>query len=84
MTTTTVDKMTQEEKDRLRIELERQVKEYAEAGGKITQCPPRAFTQVEGPKKRFSGSRFDSLTDPYNRDVGAHRPTKREGKLNGG
>ena len=79
MTTTKVDKMTREKKERLRVELERQVKEYTEAGGTVTQCPPRAFTQTEGPMKRFSGSQFDSLTDPTNRDVGAVRPTKNKG-----
>ena len=80
MTTTKVDKMTREEKERLRVELERQVKAYAAAGGKITQCPPRAFTPTEGPKKKFAGSQFDSLTDPTNRDVGAMRPTKNKGE----
>ena len=80
MTTTKVDKMTREEKERLRVELERQVKAYAAAGGKVTQCPPRTFTPTEGPKKRFSGSRFDSLTDPTNRDIGAMRPTKNKGE----
>jgi hypothetical protein len=71
--------MTPEEKERLRMELERQVKEYKKAGGTITQCPPRAFTPEEGPKKRFAGSQFDSLTDPSNRDIGAVRPTKNKG-----
>ena len=79
MTTTKVDKMTREEKERLRVELERQVKEYTEAGGTVTQCPPRAFTPDEGPKKKFAGSQFDSLTDPTNRDTGAVRPTKNKG-----
>ena len=79
MTTTKVDKMTREKKERLRVELERQVKAYAAAGGKVTQCPPRTFTLEEGPKKRFAGSQFDSLTDPTNRDVGAMRPTKNKG-----
>jgi hypothetical protein len=79
VTTTKVDKMTREKKERLRVELERQVKDYAAKGGKVTQCPPRAFTPDEGPKRKFAGSQFDSLTDPTNRDVGAVRPTKREG-----
>ena len=79
MTTTKIDVMTPSEKERLSLELERQVKEYVKAGGTITQCPPRAFTPEEGPKKRFSGSRFDSLTDPYNRDIGAMRPSKNKG-----
>ena len=78
MTTTKIDIPTKDEKELLSAKLAEQVKAYAAAGGKITQCPPRAFTPTEGPKKRFSGSQFDSLTDPYNRDVGAHRPTKKE------
>ncbi len=79
MTTTKIDIMTANEKEKLRLELERQIKAYAAAGGKVTQCPPRAFTPTEGPKKRFAGSQFDSLTDPTNRDVGAMRPTKNKG-----
>ena len=79
MTTTKIDIMTANEKEKLRLELERQIKAYAAAGGKVTQCPPRTFTQTEGPKKRFAGSQFDSLTDPTNRDVGAMRPTKNKG-----
>ena len=77
--TTRIDVMTTVEKERLRLELERQVREYTEAGGTVTQCPPRAFTQVEGPKRKFDGGRNDSLTDPTNRDIGAVRPTKNKG-----
>ena len=79
MTTTKIDIMTPADKEKLRLELERQVKEYVKAGGKITQCPPRTFTPEEGPKKRFSGGQYDSLTDPTNRDIGAIRPTKNKG-----
>jgi len=79
VTTTKIDIMTPADKERLSLELERQVKEYVKAGGVVTQCPPRAFTAEEGPKKRFSGGQFDSLTDPTNRDVGAVRPTKNKG-----
>ncbi len=83
MTTTRINIDTGEQKDVQREELAQQIKEYLAKGGKVTQCPPRAFTPTEGPKKRFAGSQFDSLTDPTNRDIGAMRPTKREGKLNG-
>ena len=76
MTTTKINVMTPAEKERLSLELERQVKEYVKAGGKVTQCPPRTFTKTEGPKRKFEGGRFDSMTDPYNRDIGAMRPTK--------
>jgi hypothetical protein len=48
MTTTRVDKPTGEERDRLREELAQQIKEYLAKGGKVTQCPPRAFTQRDG------------------------------------
>ena len=80
MTTTKINVMTPVEKERLSLELERQVREYVEAGGTVTQCPPRAFTPDEGPKRKFAGSQFDSLTDPTNRDVGAIRPTKNKGQ----
>ena len=79
MTTTKIDIDTEEQKDAQREELARQIKAYLAKGGKVTQCPPRTFTQVEGPKQRFSGGRFDSLTDPTNRDIGAMRPTKNKG-----
>ena len=79
MTTTKIDIDTEEQKDAQREELAQQIKEYLAKGGKVTQCPPRAFTPTEGPKQRFSGSRFDSLTDPTNRDIGAMRPTKNKG-----
>ncbi|MBG7617588.1 MAG: hypothetical protein IZT57_04385 [Chloroflexi bacterium] len=53
-----------------------QVAEYLAKGGTITKCPDRAFTKTEGPRRKFDGGRNDSLTDPTNRDIGAHRPTK--------
>ena len=83
MTTTKIGIDTEEQKDVQREELARQIKAYLAKGGKVTQCPPRTFTPTEGPKRRFDGGRNDSLTDPTNRDIGAMRPTKREGKLNG-
>ncbi len=79
MTTTKINVMTPVEKERLSLELERQVREYVEAGGTVTQCPPRAFTQRDKTKRKFDGSQFDSLTDPSNRDIGAMRPTKNKG-----
>lgn len=57
MTTTRIDIMTTEERERLRKELERQIAEFEAKGGKITQCPPNAYTDtdVEGkPKRKFS------------------------------
>jgi hypothetical protein len=83
VTTTKIDVRTKEQKDAQREALAQQIKEYLAKGGKVTQCPPRTFTPTEGPRRKFDGGRNDSLTDPTNRDVGAMRPTKREGKLNG-
>ena len=79
MTTTKINVMTPVEKKRLSLELERQVREYVEAGGTVTQCPARTFTKRDKTKRKFDGSQFDSLTDPSNRDVGAMRPTKNKG-----
>ena len=76
MTTTKIDRPTVNEKEKHSAKLAQQVAEYLAKGGTVTRCPPRAFTLTEGPKKRFDGGRNDSLTDPTNRDVGAHRPTK--------
>ena len=70
--------MAKDEKEEEREKIAQDIKKYLAKGGKVTECPPRAFTQVEGPKKRFDGGRNDSLTDPTNRDVGAYRPTKNE------
>ena len=76
MTTTKINVPTEDEKEKEREKIAQDIKKYLAKGGKVTECPPRAFTQVEGPKKRFDGGRNDSLTDPTNRDVGAYRPTK--------
>ena len=79
MTTTKIDVKTKEVRDALSANIARHVKEYLANGGTVTQCPPRAFTPTEGPRRKFDGGRNDSLTDPTNRDVGAHRPTKNKG-----
>ena len=78
MTTTKINTLTPDQKEEGREKIAQEIKKYLARGGKITQCPPRAFTLAEGPKKRFDGGRNDSLTDPTNRDVGAYRPTKKE------
>ena len=57
MTTTRIDVMTAEERERLRKELEKQIAEFEAKGGKITQCPRNAYTDtdVDGkPKRKFS------------------------------
>ena len=79
MTTTKIDRPTLNEKEKHSAKLAQQVAGYLAKGGTVTRCPPRAFTPTEGPKKKFAGSQFDSLTDPSNRDVGAIRPTKNKG-----
>tara|TARA_R110002073_G_scaffold124713_5_gene269092 strand:- start:31 stop:270 length:240 start_codon:yes stop_codon:yes gene_type:complete len=78
VTTTKINTLTPDQKEEEREKIAQEIKKYLAKGGKVTECPPRAFTQVEGPKKRFDGGRNDSLTDPTNRDVGAYRPTKKE------
>ena len=72
MTTTWTNVLTPEQKEEQRKELARQVDEFLANGGKITQCPPNAFTEtdVEG-KNRFQKLiQPDSLTDPTNRSIG--------------
>ncbi len=76
MTTTKIDRPTLNEKEKHSAKLAQQVAEYLAKGGTITKCPDRAFTKTEGPRRKFDGGRNDSLTDPTNRDIGAHRPTK--------
>jgi hypothetical protein len=80
MTTTRIDVMTAEERERLRKELQRQVEEFEANGGKITQCPRNAYTEtdVEGRNKRKHGVSFssDSLTDPIKRTIGGFVPRK--------
>ena len=78
MTTTKMDRPTLNEKEKQQEKIAQDIKKYLANGGRVTQCPPRAFTLTEGPKKRFDGGRNDSLTDPTNRDVGAYRPIKKE------
>lgn len=77
MTTTKIDRPTLNEKEKHSAKLAQQVAEYLAKGGTITRCPDRAFTKIEGSKKRFDGGRNDSLTDPTNRDVGAFVPHKK-------
>ena len=76
MTKTKINTLTPDQKEEEREKIAQDIKKYLAKGGKVTECPPRAFTKVEGYAKKFAGSQFDSLTDPTNRDVGAYRPTK--------
>ena len=70
MTTTKIDVPTKDEKERQREKIAQDVKKYLAKGGKITQCPLRAFTLAEGPKKQFDGGRNASVTDPTKRTLG--------------
>jgi hypothetical protein len=79
VTTTKINTLTPDQKEEEREKIAQDIKKYLAKGGKVTECPPRAFTKVEGYAKKIAGSQFDSLTDPGNRDVGAHRPTKNKG-----
>jgi hypothetical protein len=81
VTTTWTNVLTPEQKEEHRKELAKQVEEYLARGGKITQCPPNAYTEtdVEGkPKRKFDRlTTSDSLTDPIKRTIGGFVPHKK-------
>ena len=74
MTTTKIDLPTPDQKEEHRKELAKQVDEFLANGGKITQCPPNAFTETDldgKPRRTFSVLISpDSLTDPTKRTIG--------------
>jgi len=74
VTTTKIDVPTPDQKEEHRKELAKQVDEFLANGGKITQCPPNAFTEIgmDGkPKRKFSVLISpDSLTDLTKRMIG--------------
>ena len=72
MTTTWTNVLTPEQKEEQRKEIEKHIKEYLAKGGKITQCPRNAYTEidVEGKKKFQKLIQPDSLTDPTKRMIG--------------
>jgi len=74
VTTTWTNVLTPEQKEEQRKEIAKQIEEYLARGGKITQCPPNAFTDtdIEGkPRRKFDRlTSPDSLTDPTNRSIG--------------
>ena len=82
MTTTWINVLTPEQKEEQRKEIARQVEEYLARGGKITQCPPNAFTEtdIEGKRKRGVVLPVDSLTDPTKRLIGGFVPRKKGGE----
>lgn len=81
MTTTKINVMTPQERERLREELEKQIAEFEAKGGKITQCPRNAYTEtgVKNNVRRKHGVSFssDSLTDPIKRTIGGFVPHKK-------
>ena len=60
MTTTWTNVLTPEQKEEHRKELAKQVEEYLAKGGKITQLPSNAYTDldVEGKIKRVQRERM--------------------------
>ena len=82
MTTTKIDLPTPDQKEEHRKELAKQVEEYLARGGKITQCPPNAFTEtdIEGKRKHGVVLPVDSLTDPTKRLIGGFVPRKKGGE----
>lgn len=81
MTTTKKDVPTFDQKEQQRREIAKQVEDYLAKGGKITQCPRNAYTEidVEGkPKRKFDRlTTLDSLTDPTKRQIGGFVPHKK-------
>ena len=82
MTTTKINVMTPVEKERVELaELERQVRRvlWIAGGYGNSMSSSRTFTRNrDKTKRKFDGSQFDSLTDPSNRDIGAHAPYKKQ------
>lgn len=75
MTTTKKDIMTSKDRDELRKAIDRQVREYLESGGVITNCNHKATTPKEGSLPKFNSViAHDSLTDPFSRTIGAKNP----------
>ena len=81
MTTTKINVLTPDQKEQQRREIAKQVEDYLAKGGKITQCPRNAYTEidVEGkPKRKFDRlTTLDSLTDPTKRQIGGFVPHKK-------
>lgn len=48
MTTTKIARRTPDQKEQQRREIAKQVEDYLAKGGKITQCPRNAFTEIGG------------------------------------
>ena len=73
-----------EDREALQEQVARDVEEYLAKGGKITQCPPRAFsTPAEGYSRRYSdryylahhsGYNVAPITDPIKRMLGGFIP----------
>lgn len=63
MTTTKIDVTTPEQKEEQRKEIEKHIKEYLAKGGKITQLPSNAYTDldVEGKIKRVQREKINEV-----------------------
>ena len=48
MTTTKIERRTPDQKEQQRREIAKQVEDHLAKGGKITQCPRNAFTEIGG------------------------------------
>ena len=63
MTTTWINVLTPEQKEEQRKEIAKQIEEYLAKGGKITQCPRNAYTDldVEGKIKRVQREKINEV-----------------------
>ena len=82
MTTTKIDVLTPDQKEKQRKKIAKDVEQYLANGGKITQCPRNAFTTVDPDGKPVKKKKFDrhytpdSITDPTKRTLGGFIPNK--------
>jgi len=65
---TKIDTLTFDQKEKEREKIAQDIKKYLAEGGKVTQCSPRAFTQVKGVKKKFSSEQFGSAPGSTSRE----------------
>jgi len=82
MTTTKIDVLTPDQKEKQRKKIAKDVEQYLANGGTITQCPRNAFTTVDPDGKPVRKKKFDkyytpdSITDPTKRTLGGFIPNK--------
>ena len=78
--------LTPEDREELRAQVARDVEKYLAKGGKITQCPPRAYSTPaisysswhsdpdSNERTGLKGYNLTSITDPIKRLIGAYIP----------